>query len=82
MYSSDWVRARPNPDTRGLHSRGVFLDETRRDWRPLSELAVPGKDYYFLVPLLENPGKIWEKFGMGRDYSVTLGKFLNGLEMN
>ena len=30
----------------------------------------------------ENSGKIREIFGMGRDYSVPLGKFLNGLEMN
>ena len=29
----------------------------------------------------DNSGKIWEKFGTVRDYSIPLGKFLNGLEM-
>ena len=56
-----------------------FRDETRRDWKPLPELAVPGQDNYFLVPLLE---KIRVKFETGRDYSAPLGKFLNGLGMN
>ena len=48
-------------------------DETRRDWKAIPELAGPGQDYFFMVPLL---GKIWEKFGMGLDYSVPLGKSL------
>ena len=31
----------------------------------------------------DNSGKKREKIGMGRDYySIPLGKFLNGLEMN
>ena len=60
-----------------------FGDETRRDWRPLPELGGTGTRLVFSGPVAqENPGKIWEKFGTGRNYSVPLGKFWNGLEMN
>ena len=44
----------------------------------IPELPGPGRDYKCLVLLLRT---IQEKFGMGRDCSVPLGKFLNGLEM-
>ena len=45
--------------SRGLRSRACFKrDETRRYWKAIPELAGPGQDYFFMVPLL---GKIWEK---------------------
>ena len=48
-------------DTRGLHSRACFKqDKTRQDWKSLPELVVLGKDYCFLVLLLE---KIRDKSG-------------------
>ena len=32
-------------------------DETKKDWTSFSELAVPGKDYFFAGPVAqENPG--------------------------
>ena len=61
-------------ESRGLHSRARY--QTRRDWTRLEtipKLPGPGRDYFFMVPLL---GKIREKFGTGRDYSVLLGKSL------
>ena len=49
-------------------SPGTVLNETRRDWRAIPELAGLGQDYFFMVPLLgeitrtvntfENYGKI------------------------
>ena len=34
----------------------LILNQTRRDWRAIPELAGPGQDYFFMVPLLgENP---------------------------
>ena len=57
---------------RGLHSRARY--QTRRDRTRLETIPEwPGRDYFFMVPLL---GKIREKFGTGRDYSVPLGKSL------
>ena len=38
----------------------LVLNETRRDWRAIPELAGPGQDYFFQVLLL---GKILEKSG-------------------
>ena len=71
-------------DSRGLRSRARY--QTRQDWMRLEtipELPGPGRDYFFMVPLL---GKIWEKFGKnsGRDGTTWyhLGKVLDGLEMN
>ena len=56
-----------------------FQDKTGRDWRSLPESPGPRRDYICLVLLLRT---IREKFVTGRDYSVTLEKFLNGHEMN
>ena len=70
-------------ETRGLRSRAPFKrDETRRDWKAIPELAGPGQDYFFMVPLL---GKIREKFKKNSGWDGTTqnhsGKVLNGLEM-
>ena len=47
--------------SRGLRSRARFeRDETRRDWNSFPELAVPGRDNFFLVSSLE---KIRENSG-------------------
>ena len=40
----------------------LVLNETRQDWTSFPELAVPGKDYFFMVPLLN---EIWEINGTG-----------------
>ena len=63
---------------------GLVWNETRQDetgghfWiaKTVTRLLMSG------LVAQENSGKIWEKFRMGRDYSVPLRKFLNGLEMN
>ena len=55
---------------RSLFRARFKRDETRRDWTSFLELAVPGKDYFFLVPLLE---KIREKNGTGRDGTTQYG---------
>ena len=41
----------------------LLLNETRRDWRAIPELAGPGQNYFYMVPLL---GKIQE---VNIDYS-------------
>ena len=46
---------------KGLHSQARLKgDETRRDWTSFPDLAVPGRDYFFLVSSVE---KIQEKSG-------------------
>ena len=57
-----------DPNIRGLRSRARFKrDETRQDWKAIPELAGPGQDYFFMVPLL---GKIRKKI---RDGTGLLG---------
>ena len=64
---------------RGLRSRARFKrEETRRDWKAIPELAGPGQDYFFMVPLL---GKFGKNLGWDGTTQYHSGKVLNGLEM-
>ena len=68
------------PETRGLRSRSHFgWDETGWYWRRLPKFRDRDETTYVWSCCSRKFGK---KFGMGRDYSVPLRKFLNGLGMN
>ena len=80
MKKTGWEREKKTSEVfvPGLVLVGMRLDSTGGDFpnfETVMKLLMPG------LVARENLGKIWEKFGTGRDYSVSLGKFLNGLEM-
>ena len=67
---------------RGLRSE-LFLRRDKTRLEATSQIGGTGTRLLFSGPFAqENPGKIWEKLGKGRDYTVPFGKFWNGLEMN
>ena len=59
----------------------LFLRRDKTRLEATSRIGGNGTRLMFSGPVAqENPGKIPEKFGMGRDCSVPLGKVLNVLE--
>ena len=66
---SNFSNAKSSINVRGLRSWSrLEWDETRQDWTSFPELAVPGRDYFFLVSYLEkiqeNPENKRDKTGL------------------
>ena len=69
-------------DDSGLRYRAFFWRRDKTRLEATSRIGGTGTRLMFSGPVAqENPGKIPEKFGMGRDCSLPLGKVLNVLEM-